>query len=80
MKRITAACLEQTIHFQLKEDLVGHEAAVEAVKAEVTQYKAHLERKRVPYVVLSEEKQADDSIVLRLKKQYNTYPCGEYLK
>lgn len=80
MKRIAAACLLQTIHFQLKEDLVGHEAAARAVQDEVRQYKAHLERKRTKFVVLSEEKQADDSVILQIKKQYNDYPCSDYLK
>lgn len=80
MKRILAACLTQTVHFQLKEDIVGHQAAADAVHEEVKLYKAHLERKRTPYRVISEETQPDDSIILCLKKQYNTYPCGDYLK
>lgn len=80
MKRIVAACLAQTIHFQLKEDIVGHEAAARAVLDEVKQYKAHLERRRTKFVVLGEEKQPDDSIILTIKKQYNDYPCGDYLK
>ena len=45
MKRIKAACLLQTVHFLLKEDM-PHDAAVNAVKGEVAQYKAHLERNR----------------------------------
>ena len=38
MKRIKAACLEQTVHFQLKDDL-GHAAAARAVKEEYEHYK-----------------------------------------
>ena len=45
MKRIKAACLEQTVHFQLKDDL-GHAAAARAVKEEYEHYKMQLERSR----------------------------------
>ena len=37
MKRIQAACLEQTIHFQLKED-VPHDQAVNNVREEAEHY------------------------------------------
>ena len=45
MKRIKEACLLQTIHFQLKEDL-PHGDAVQAVRAEVEHYKAQMDRDR----------------------------------
>ena len=80
MKRITAACLLQTVYFQLKEDVVGHEAAVRAVQHEVQLYKSHLERKRIRYVILGEETQPDGSVIMQIKKQVNEYPCGDYLK
>ena len=48
MKRIQAACLLQTIHFQLKED-VGHAAAVRAVKEELEHYKTQLKRRRTKF-------------------------------
>lgn len=38
MKRVKAACICQTLHFMLKED-VAHDAAVKLVKEEVVQYK-----------------------------------------
>lgn len=38
MKRIKSACLLQTIHFQLKED-IPHEAAVRGVREELEHYK-----------------------------------------
>ncbi|MEO2239439.1 hypothetical protein ABE547_09535 [Dorea sp. YH-dor226] len=38
MKRVKAACICQTLHFMLKED-VGHDYAVDLVKHEVEQYK-----------------------------------------
>ena len=37
MKRVKAACICQTLHFLLKEDL-GHDYAVSLVKKEVKQY------------------------------------------
>jgi len=80
MKRVQSACLEQTVHFMLKEDQIGHQAAVRAVQEEVRQYKAELERKHTRHRILSEQTQADGSVVLKLKKQYNQYDCGDYLK
>ena len=38
MKRIKAACIYQTLHFQLKEDL-EHSIAVRLVREEVEHYK-----------------------------------------
>lgn len=78
MKRITSACLEQTIHFQLKEEL-GRETALAQVKDELAAYKAQLDKKRVQYRIISEEVQKDGSILLKIKKQYNTYSVGNYL-
>ena len=48
MKRIKSACLLQTIHFQLKEDL-DHTTAVQMVREELNHYKALLERNRTKY-------------------------------
>ncbi|QAT50288.1 hypothetical protein EQM14_11245 [Caproiciproducens sp. NJN-50] len=78
MKRIISACLEQTIHFQLKED-VGHDAAVRSVKEELDNYKVKLERNRTKYKIVEEVTQPDESVVIKIKKQYNNHDCGEYL-
>lgn len=78
MKRIQSACLEKTLHFILKDDL-GHAAAANAVREEVAHYKAQLERSHTKYKILSEEVQPDDSIVVRIKMQYNNSPVGNYL-
>jgi hypothetical protein len=78
MKRIKAACLEQTIHFQLKEE-IGHVAAVHAVKEEFEKYKAQLNRTRVKHKIIEEVTQPDESIIIKIKKQYNNHDCGEYL-
>lgn len=78
MKRIKAACITQTLHFLLKED-VGHDYAVKLVKEEVQKYKDKLEKNQVQYKILSEITQKDDSIILEIKKQYNASPVGDYL-
>ena len=38
MKRIKAACIKQTLHFLLKED-INHDLAVKLVREEVDKYK-----------------------------------------
>ena len=58
MKRIKAACLEQTIHFMLKEDL-PHDEAVQFVKAEYEHYLAQLERNRTQYRILEKTEQPE---------------------
>ena len=53
MKRIEAACICQTLHFQLKEDL-EHSIAVRLVREEVEHYKQALERNRTRYKIVDE--------------------------
>ncbi len=78
MKRIKAACLEQTIHFMLKEDL-PREEAVQFVQAEYAHYLAQMDRNRTPYRILEKAEQPDGSILIKLKKQYNGYDCKPYM-
>lgn len=78
MKRIKAACLQQTIHFQLK-DNVAPSAAVYAVRQEVEHYKAQLERSHTRYQIIEETTQPDGSIMIKIKKQYNNHDCGDYM-
>lgn len=78
MKRVKAACIIQTLHFLLKED-VGHDYAIKLVNEEVKKYKDSLEKGRVQYKILSETTQEDGSIMIEIKKQYNTSPVGHYL-
>lgn len=78
MKRVKAACIMQTLHFLLKED-VGHDYAVKLVNEEVIKYKEQLNRSKTQYKILSEEIQEDGSIIIEIKKQYNTSPVGNYL-
>ena len=79
MKRIKAACICQTLHFMLKED-AEHDEAVKLVNEEVTNYKKMLDQNRTQYKILVEMPQADGSIVIKLIKQYNQSPVGDYLK
>ncbi len=78
MKRVKAACICQTLHFMLKDDL-GHDYAVKLVKEEVEKYKASLDKNRTKYKVVSEETQSDGSVMIKIIKQYNTSPVGDYL-
>ena len=78
MKRVKAACICQTLHFMVKDDL-GHDYAVKLVKEEVENYKASLDKNRVKYKIISEETQPDGSVMIKIIKQYNTSPVGDYL-
>ncbi|MDD6273270.1 MAG: hypothetical protein PUA86_01000 [Clostridiaceae bacterium] len=78
MKRIQSACLNQTIHFQKKEEM-EHELAVLEVRSEYEQYRKTLDKKRVKYQIVEELPQPDGSLVIRIKKQYNNYDVGDYL-
>lgn len=63
MKRVKAACICQTLHFMLKED-VGHDYAMELVKQEVEQYKKKLDRNHTRYKIIGEAEQPDGSITV----------------
>ena len=79
MKIVKAACIIQTLHFQLKEDL-DHEYAVKMIKDEVDKYKKSLEKSKMKYRILSETEQEDGSVIIEIKKQYNQSPIGKYLE
>lgn len=78
MKRVKAACICQTLHFLLKDDL-GHDYAVKLVNEEVAKYKASLDKNRIRYKLISEETQPDGSVMIKIMKQHNTSPVGDYL-
>ena len=78
MKRVKAVCICQTLHFMLKDDL-GHDYAVKLVKEEVEKYNTSLGRNRMKYKIVSEETQSDGSVMIKIIKQYNTSPVGDYL-
>ena len=78
MKRVKAACIWQTLHFLLKED-TDPELARRLVQDEVADYRKRLKVSGVQYRILSEEQQTDGSVILKIKKQYNQSPVGDYL-
>ena len=78
MKRVKAACITQTLHFMLKE-VVGHDYAVKLLEEEIARYKSGLDKSGTKYRILSEEKQNDGSVIMEIKKQYNTASVGNYL-
>lgn len=78
MKRVKAACITQTLHFILKEDL-GRDYAKKMVEEEVKRYKAGLDKSGTKYKILSEEVLEDGSVMMEIKKQYNVSPVGNYL-
>lgn len=78
MKRVKAACICQTLHFMLKDDLPQEVAAVK-VREEVAQYKKGLERNRTAHKLIEETTQPDGSVIIKIIKQYNATPVGDYL-
>jgi hypothetical protein len=79
MKRIQTACLNQTVHFQLKTD-IPRSMAENDVKAEYENYKNALQTSRALYKIIDEKTQEDGSIIVRVKKQINHYDVGDYLQ
>lgn len=78
MKRIKAECLEQTLHFLLKEGL-SPEAGRQQVRQEYEIYRAQMERRGTRYRILAESEQPDGSLMIKLKRQNNYHPVGDYL-
>lgn len=78
MKRIKFACLEQTIHFELNENL-EHSEAVRQSEMELERYKADLNRKGIQYTVDEETHLENGTPMLRIRRQYNSYQVGTYL-
>ena len=78
MKRVKAACICQTLHFILKEE-IAHASAVKLVKDEVNQYKKTLEQNRTQHKIVEETEQTDGSIIVKVIRQYNRNSIGDYL-
>lgn len=78
MKRVKAACICQTLHFTLKEE-IEHERAVRLVQDEFEAYKKTLERNHTPYKIVEEIPQEDGSLIVKVIKAYNYSPVGDYL-
>ena len=72
MKRVKAACIQQTLVFSQKDDaFLSKDSILEANRREFEHYKKTLERTRTRYQIVSQEEQGDGSIVVRVRKQYN---------
>lgn len=78
MKRVKSACICQTLHFTLKDGL-DHLYAVKQVKEEVATYKKNMERNHTKYKIVDQTEQPDGSIIIKIIKQYNAAPVGDYL-
>ena len=78
MKRIKAACICQTLHFMLKED-IGHDYAVKLVHQEIDKYIATLKRSHTKYKIVEQSEQPDGSVMMKVIKQMNMSPVGDYL-
>lgn len=78
MKRIKSACICQTIHFMLK-DGISNDFNREQVAREVEKYKANLEKTNTKHKITEETVLEDGSVMIKIIKQYNQSPVGEYL-
>jgi ATP-dependent RNA circularization protein (DNA/RNA ligase family) len=71
MKRITSACLEQTIRFD-----TNNEANP---KEDFQKFLSSLDKRRTKYELVSSEEAQDGSIIVKIKKRYNNYSTEGYL-
>lgn len=78
MKRIKAACICQTLRFLPKDGLP--QTAAELVEEEVRLYQASLKRSGTRYRIVDKAAQPDGSVELKIIKQYNQSPVGDYLE
>ncbi len=78
MKRIKAACITQTLCFSNR-DGETTEYAKKTIVQECERYKEQLQKSGAKYRILSEKTNEDGSIIIEIKKQYNSSPVGEYL-
>ena len=78
MREIKTACITQTLCFS-NHDGETTEYAKKMIVQEYDKYKAQLDKSGTKYKILSEKTNEDGSIVVEIKKQYNTSPVGECL-
>ena len=79
MKRVHSACLLQTICFQSKDGQPSSYSS-QALKKEYEIYKEKMRQRGTKFQILEETVQPDGSICVKLKKQYNQQPIGDYFK
>ncbi len=71
MRRIANACLLQIMKFDTTNDANPDR--------EFIIYCSKLDKKKAKYVIEDKKKEADGSLVVKVKKQYNTYNTAGYL-
>lgn len=72
MKRVRSACILQTLVFSQKPEL-GHSRNVNLKlnRDEFESYKKSMERTGTRYQIIDESEEADGSLVIHVRKQYN---------
>ena len=71
MKRITSACLEQTIRFDTYNDAKPEE--------DLKKFLELMDRKKTKYPLVDQRQESDGTIFIKIKKQYNTYKTDGYI-
>ena len=72
MKHVKAACILQTLVFAQKDDCgLTREQQLKINHDDVIRYKATMDRNRPRYQITEETEQADSSVLVRVRKQYN---------
>ena len=71
MKRVKAACILQTLVFAQKDDCGLTREQLKINHDDVIRYKATMDRNRTRYQIVEETEQADGSVLVRVRKQYN---------
>lgn len=79
MKRVEAACVCQTLRFSTKDEM-SRTYAAEAIQNEIEYYKKKLEASHTAYKIVDQIEQPDGSVIVKVIKQYNYSPIGDYLK
>lgn len=79
MRRVKAACICQTLHF-IPKDGIPAKLAPEKVREEIEYYKRKLDRSRTEYKIVEQMEQPDGSVIVKIIKQHNSSPLGEYLQ
>lgn len=70
--------MDQIVHFQLKEEL-SKEVAARGTHNELEAYNTQLARKHTKLKVIAQSTLEDAWVLLKIKKQYSSYDCGDYL-
>ena len=72
MKRVKAACVQQTLVFSQKEDMgYSKEQMLQINHDEIEHYKRRLENTRIRHQIIDTIEQEDGSIIIHVRKQYN---------